>query len=528
MVGVVLRFPTFKLKARRTNELYKMPITLDPLPKNVRASFNRHAAAPKVETHGPPAKGSSRIFVFTPSVGAFAGRVYYCDDPESWRSAVGVHLSPVLLGGSIRSFTRPLCWTTTVMATVLQRSRPASFFALPCNVRQQLYQNALQGRPAIARQQQQIRKFSIDSVDSVVSNIVHGPAYLMIGLHNTGLPWWSVIPLSALTIRTCLVLPAQTLRRRAIYRMTLLQPLIDARMSLQRRTQLIRSPHLTWSSQRVLLLIRRQAIRFRVAKTFDARGRITFALVGFAILLLVSENIRQISGRRGGILSLFLGAYFPSLEDSEENGEQRAAGRKAKEAEANRPKNVFGEAVDGGASEPVPEQQGEKSHVTWFQPSLKTGGFSFCPDLTAPDLSLTLPALFSASFMASIYFAPRVAREPAGDKTAQSASGAGANAEPNNQPNKMVRALLDRPGMTNLQKIMMTVALLMVYPAMQMPGALLLYFISNLGVGAIHVRLLSKAMPIRNAPLACRRPVRMNPVRERLDLIAASTSSRKA
>jgi len=348
--------------------------------------------------------------------------------------------------------------------------------------------------------------------------LFHSPASLMIGLHNLGIPWWSVIPVSALTLRTCFVLPFQVFRRQSVAQIALLQPIIDARMSLYRRSQMVLAPNLTWARQRWSLIIQRYDVSREVGRKFGARGMFLFGVVGLFFLLLVSENIRQICGRKGGILSVFLGPYFPSLGDHEEDEKRTDAERSTREAEASMPRNVFGDVISQLSETVSPTTEG----ASWFQPSLQTGGFFWCPDLTKRDPSLTLPFLFSASFMASIYFGPRISRQPTSRSATQPDSASKAGAEPKSTGNQMInqisRSLADRPGLTNLQRVMISFAVFMIFPAMQMPSALLLYFISNIGVGALHTRLLSKAIPIRTAPMACKRPVRMNPATERLDL----------
>jgi len=360
--------------------------------------------------------------------------------------------------------------------------------------------------------QQQTRKFSLGLM---LSNIGYAPAAIMIGLHDLGLPWWSAIPLSAVTIRTCLVLPFQVLRRRKIARIALLQPIIDARMSLHRRRQLIMTPNMTWASQRLDLYLERYRISGDIGQKFGADNIVLLALAGVFFLLIVSENIRQICGCRGGLLSLFLGSYF-SVEKVEAATDERRAQARCKDANG-------GPIAGSDASTPETSES-----ASWYQPSLQTGGFPWCRDLTQRDPSLTLPFLFSASFMASIYFGPRMAgQSTSSPATQQSDSASKTDTEPQSKSAQMAKSVANRPGLTNLQRIMMTFAVFMIIPAINMPSALVLYFVSNLGVGAVHTRLLSKAIPIRTAPMACRRPVRMDPARERLDVITGNATKRK-
>ncbi|KAI4848276.1 hypothetical protein E4T44_04031 [Aureobasidium sp. EXF-8845] len=130
------------------------------------------------------------------------------------------------------------------------------------------------------------------------------------------------------------------------------------------------------------------------------------------------------------------------------------------------------------------------THVNsvWFDSTLLTEGFSWCPDLTASDPTMILPIVFSSSFFASIYFAPRIQG---------AASATGTDSAP------------DRAKPTNGQRIMMTIAMLSIIPALQMPAGLLLYFLSNMVTNNFMSRWLAYTKPIHPAPTACKRPVRM-------------------
>ncbi|KAG9752627.1 hypothetical protein KCU75_g13132, partial [Aureobasidium melanogenum] len=124
----------------------------------------------------------------------------------------------------------------------------------------------------------------------------------------------------------------------------------------------------------------------------------------------------------------------------------------------------------------------------WFDPTLLTEGFSWCPDLTASDPTLILPVIFSSTFFASIYFAPRIQ----GTVTTTGSKSESERAKP-----------------TNAQRIMMTIATLSIIPALHMPAGLLLYFISNMVTNNLQSRWLTYTKPIYPAPTACKRPVRM-------------------
>ncbi|KAI5209830.1 hypothetical protein E4T38_02260 [Aureobasidium subglaciale] len=129
------------------------------------------------------------------------------------------------------------------------------------------------------------------------------------------------------------------------------------------------------------------------------------------------------------------------------------------------------------------------ANSAWFDPSMMTEGFSWCPDLTMADPTFTLPVIFSGTFFASIYFSPRIAGAASAND--------GERAKP-----------------TNIQRIGMTLAMLSIIPASQMPAGLLLYFITNMATNNVQARWLTYTKPIYPAPTACARPVRMQRSKE--------------
>lgn len=139
------------------------------------------------------------------------------------------------------------------------------------------------------------------------------------------------------------------------------------------------------------------------------------------------------------------------------------------------------------------------ANTPWFDPTLMTEGFFWCPDLTTSDPTFILPIMFSSTFIASIYFAPRIA-------------GAATSTGRENTSNP-----------TNAQRIGLTIATLSFIPALQMPAGLLLYFISNMVVNNVQSRWLAYTKPIHPAPTACKRPVRTQRSREMAeDLLPSS------
>ena len=198
------------------------------------------------------------------------------------------------------------------------------------------------------------------------------------------------------------------------------------------------------------------------------------------------------------------------------------------------------EQIDDDASPRWTPQQRRETNP-WFQPSLQTEGLFFCPDLTKRDESMILPFLFIGSFAASILFAPRAdtAVPSEGDTPASTLPSLNDPPEKtatknelfpglkkNDTPASTPPASKDLPkksdtknelfsGLNNMQRLFLTATIFIFPSALQMPSALLLYFISNIGIGALQTRMLARQIPVRAAPRTCRRPVRMNSFKER-------------
>ena len=404
--------------------------------------------------------------------------------------------------------------------------RPAvrPLLGLPPALRQSLYQ-----------QQHGVRQFSLSGITGAMdaSGVVAlFPATAMETLHAVGLPWYAVFPMSAVLIRSLFVFPLfqKPLRTRATERITL-QPIVDANMSVMRRNLV--KKHMSPVQERWKMILGRWTLNRHYSRYIFRHPRLSIQRgLSFFTLIAVSDSIRRLCGHKEGLLKLLLGPLdwtlswiIPSSIDAAapkepvsqsvqpppsspaaiSSGEDlQSLHDPAHETLSNHHDTVpEWNAADTVASDPAPFEpvaHGAAESVTqanspslplatdspWFEPSLLTDGMSWCPDLTAADPTLVLPVLFSTSFFASIYFSPRIGGERGGKAT-------------------------------NLQRIVMTIAMLSIIPALKMPVALLLYFISNIWVSALQTRWLSYTVPGKPVPLACKRPVRTQPMKEMVD-----------
>lgn len=383
----------------------------------------------------------------------------------------------------------------------------------------------LSARSSRLRSQHGVRQYSIRSViehgcQSLPDYVALMPVACLESLHSTGLPWFAAIPLSAVLIRSLVIYPLfqRPLREKLVDRAQT-QPLVDAHMSNVRRLLDRKIPR--DSAWRKLNLVGNAWLqRQRIQKhMFDRKFSGGHRFMMFMTTILVSDGLRRMMGAREGLLKFVLGPLdwtvswlIPTSPKQSVSGEtveavqaNSSSFNQVPNQGSSAPTEVPTDALDVlSATEPAQDAAGDLAqeastavagHVNsaWFDPTLLTEGFSWCPDLTASDPTLILPVVFSSTFFASIYFAPRIQ----GTVTTAGSKSQSERAKP-----------------TNGQRIMMTIATLSIIPALQMPAGLLLYFISNMVTNNLQSRWLTYTKPIYPAPTACKRPVRLQRIKE--------------
>ncbi|GAB7344866.1 hypothetical protein MBLNU457_3310t1 [Dothideomycetes sp. NU457] len=350
----------------------------------------------------------------------------------------------------------------------------------------------------------------------------------MTTLHSIGLPWWGVLPVSAFLVRTFIVLPFfQIPRRRDIAKMMLLQPLLEARMSLWTRLTLKNYAHAGWWAFRYELFKQRIWYGRYLADYWKIKHRIIKRFGGFIVLALMSEALRRLCGVREGLVSLFFKpwGHLLSTLDQYHTDAMKAIFRKLDELLGGKLSETeefrkWLEEQKEKAEDKTEEESAMERRMKWFEPSLETEGPFFCRDLTKRDETMVLPTLFVGSYFASILFAPRAdASKPKhtpswNQKSPDELILLGEDEKKSkDKKSEGEKGLFE--GLTNLQRIFLTFSVFLTLPALQMPSALLMYFISSIGIGALQTRMLARAIPIRFAPGACRRPVRRDPPTQR-------------
>ncbi|KAI9658542.1 MAG: hypothetical protein M1829_006768 [Trizodia sp. TS-e1964] len=241
--------------------------------------------------------------------------------------------------------------------------------------------------------------------------------------HLAGLPWALTFPLTALLIRTTLILPLHIYARHVQHQQLALQPISQAWRFQFRRTVMREDawegpeaiePRLASMARRhqMLLLRRWRSGRWRLFLP---------AMTGLPIFLVVGETVRRMAGTQSGPL-MWLGRLF--------GGEDAVLPRSMVE---------YGLATEG---------------ALWF------------PDLLVPDPQLVLPFVLSASLMASASMSLRRGKK---------------------------EGVLQR----RVRRSLMTLALVAVPFTMQVPAAMMVYWISTVWVALGHNLLLDRFMPLK-------------------------------
>ncbi|THV79856.1 hypothetical protein D6C98_03554 [Aureobasidium pullulans] len=385
-------------------------------------------------------------------------------------------------------------------------------------------------RPLISRKPHGARHFSYPAVYAECSDFANSaalvPAAFLETLHATGLPWFAVLPLSAVLVRSFFIYPVfqKPLREKLVDRAQI-QPLVDAHMSILRRN--IRSEGLPQAVGKLQMVLSSFTVRARLQSILFNRGWWGgHRIMMFASTIWVSDALRRLMGAKEGLLKFILGPFdwtvswlLPKTAPEPTSGEALERPAAASEpnamlesnaAEPMQPTQEFApdllsststtqEAVANLSVEQAASVAANHANTPWFDPTLMTEGFFWCPDLTTSDPTFILPIMFSSTFIASIYFAPRIAG-------AATSTGRENTSKP-----------------TNAQRIGLTIATLSFIPALQMPAGLLLYFITNIVVNNVQSRWLAYTKPIHPAPTACKRPVRTQRSREMAeDLLPSS------
>ncbi|KZF23804.1 hypothetical protein L228DRAFT_238322 [Xylona heveae TC161] len=277
----------------------------------------------------------------------------------------------------------------------------------------------------------------------------------------TGLPWVAAIPLTALAIRAAVVLPLSIWGRKSAQKRLELQPLVNAwqRQIVRRGVKGLNTPDRELSilamkvaklpdpvghprSQEVMKSLQ-YVVRGGIYKRWGCRWYASFApILQLPVFLLVIETLRKMCGTHEGLLGLLSKPFLMASEALK--------------------------SIDAGRSDVLDALATSHANIP-LETSMSYEGALWFPDLIASDPMLVLPFMLSGVMFANI----------------SSASRGGARG---------VERTKRQRWLTNTLKLMA----LAVGPAtLQMPSALLIYWISSSAFGLVQSFLLDKFMPLR-------------------------------
>jgi inner membrane protein COX18 len=288
-----------------------------------------------------------------------------------------------------------------------------------------------------------------------------------VGIHNvTGLSWSLTLPLTALGFRLVISLPFAIYQRRAHQRRAALLPLRKAWEAVFKKATMEKSKHL--GPVFVVRDVQRKMSRMKIGLHMRWKCGIWREFLPFLYLpiwLAVVEAVRGMCNARKGLLGLVAdGArdVVPAIKTSA--GTQETVVQSAPE--------IFLEA--GQAATPMANIQSESVSSTAFEPSMVTEGMLWFPDLTVVDPMHILPFMLSATLLLNVYAAGHGGL-PSGEEPLW---------------RKRVR------------RIMLTLAFAAGPLTLEMPSAILLYWISSGIVGYGHNILLDLWMPLRGSTMS--------------------------
>ncbi|PBP16809.1 inner membrane protein COX18 [Diplocarpon rosae] len=264
------------------------------------------------------------------------------------------------------------------------------------------------------------------------------------GVHSyTGLPWAYSIPLFAVLLRCTIIIPISVYQRRAMIKQVTLAPLIGSwRCALQRET-LREVGHLgpNVTHNRFLKKLRVKTIEI-YRRNDCSRWKNFLGLPQLPFFMSVMEALRKMCGSRQGVLGMIMGNERRVVETGVENTAGVITGEGLVENAVNIP----------------------------LETSMSTEGMLWFPNLVVSDPHLALPFILSATLLLNICHGT--------------------------PPNSIWGQRIKRTSM---------LAALFAGPLLiNVPSALLIYWISSGGSGYLQNVLLDKMMPFPKSIMPCK------------------------
>ncbi|KAI7259854.1 hypothetical protein KC345_g10207 [Hortaea werneckii] len=398
---------------------------------------------------------------------------------------------------------------------------------------------------------------------TLVDLAVTPPSYLLDLLHTSlGLPWYAVLPATALVVRSSLLyfLSARIDRRKQGLQANLV-PVAAARANMQ-----LHNPD-EWQRRRRMPPLLRPLIdelkgRWTVRSEAQALnkqfgvshlGGFPSFFASFGLLIAVTEAVRMRCGSREGLLPLVLHPFermrealfgkapSPSPESTAASGEGAAAARGLSEDQL---RAAMVTDADGNVTVDFAQLQqaaqdlppAPTAYSASFDPSLQLEGLPWCLDLTLPDTSFILPTSLVLIIASGIIFKPgqslsKPARSPPSAKPSapttttspspSSSSSSSSSSSPTKQQQQQQQPPLPStppfrllPRITNLQRLQLSILFPFWLAALQFPAAIVLYIASSSAVTQLQKLWVYRKMMARGGVAGggiqpCRRPLRL-------------------
>lgn len=384
------------------------------------------------------------------------------------------------------------------------RNARAAFLQLPAHLR-------------ILSHHHSCRSFSATASRNVsVAEVVAAPPLAILNsLHAIGIPWYAVIPTTAILVRGVFgyYFSSAPKRKRDQINGHLL-PLVSAATSLRAAQQHATSGQLPTKGQMGFI----QGFKMHMTGRQFGAGLISASsFVNLGLLLATAEAVRMKCGHRQGLLSTLLSPiewvvskfapdHVTPAGQLFENRAQEMAVRLERLREARlqqaqeqgvSPENadvslqsLMSDNLFQSAQAPAPPLINVNSH--YFDPTLQTEGFSWCTDLTVADPSAILPGLAFAIMLSNVLLNPLVIPRPI------------AWAQRMPWP---ISFLVTR--YSNGQMLFAALSGFFGYVLLNVPAAIALYIFSSVTAGVVQKRWLDLTMPVRKPIMRCTRGTRL-------------------
>ncbi|KAI6811111.1 hypothetical protein KC342_g17789 [Hortaea werneckii] len=392
------------------------------------------------------------------------------------------------------------------------------------------------------------RTFSSTSSPFTLLDIaVTPPSYLLDLFHDSlGLPWYAVLPATALVVRSSLLyfLSSRNDRRKQGLEANL-TPVAAARVTRQ-----LNSPEVVQKLSRTLPFLRPFSVGFNrwftsrsefrtLQKQFGISRPRGGGLLNFGVLIAVTEAVRMRCGTREGLLPLALHPFekmrealtgkAPSPSPPEHaaaSGEGAASARGLSEDQL---RAAMVTDADGNVTVDFAQLQqaaqdlppAPTAYSASFDPSLQLEGLPWCLDLTLPDTTFILPTSLVLIIASGIIFRPgqsfsKPPRSPPSAKPSPAAPPPPSSSPTQQQPPPIPSTPPYRllPRITNLQRLQLSILFPFWLAALQFPAATVLYIASSSAITQLQKLWVYRKMMSGGGGAAagiqpCRRPLRL-------------------